>query len=82
MTYLVIRYFHEKTKHQGRGIILNEIRANGFWIVRGMSAVASYIANCGTCRKLRASVQEQKMADQPEDRLEPAPPWIILALGL
>ena len=80
MTYLIIKYFHEKTKHQGRGITLNEIRENGFWIVGGMSAVASYIANCVTCCKLGASVQEQKMANLPEDRLEPAPPFTNCAM--
>ena len=80
VTYLIIKYFHEKTKHQGRGITLNEIRENGFWIVGGMSAVASYIANCVTCCKLGASVQEQKMANLPEDRLEPAPPFTNCAM--
>ena len=28
-----------------------------------------------TCRKLRGALEEQKMANLPEDRLEPAPPF-------
>ena len=75
VTTLIIRYFHEKIKHQGRGMTLNEIRANGYWIVGGTSAVGSYIWSCVVCRKMRSAMVEQKMADLPEDRLEPAPPF-------
>ena len=63
VTTLIIRYFHKKIKHQGRGMTLNEIRANGYWIVGGTSAVGSYIWSCVVCRKMRSAVIEQKMAD-------------------
>ena len=59
---------------------LNEIRANGFRLISGTSAVASKIANCVTCRKLRGAVQGQKMSDLPEDRLKPAPPFTYCAV--
>ena len=39
---LIIAYFHEKTKHSGRGATLSEIRLSGFWIVRGRSAVSRH----------------------------------------
>ncbi len=29
---LVIRHYHRKINHQGRGMTLNELRSNGFWI--------------------------------------------------
>ena len=80
VTTLIIRYFHEKIKHQGRGMTLNEIRANGYWIVGGTSAVGSYIWSCVVCRKMRSAVIEQKMADLPEDRVEPAPPFSFCAV--
>ena len=80
VTSLIIRYYHEKVKHQGRGITLNELRANGYWIIGGVSAVGSYIGSCVICRKLRAAVQEQKMADLPQDRLEPAVPFTYCAV--
>ena len=80
VTTLIIRFFHEKIKHQGRGMTLNEIRANGYWIVGGTSAVGSYIWPCIVCRKTRSAVVEQKMADLPEDRLEPAPPFTFCAV--
>ena len=75
VTSLIIRYYHERSKHQGKGITLNEIRSHGFWIIGGSSAVSNVIASCVTCRKLRGAVIEQKMSDLPEDRLESCPPF-------
>ena len=75
VTTLVIRHFHEKIKHQGRGMTLNEIRACGFWIVGGSNAVGKLIGKCVICRKLRAPVKEQIMAPLPEDRLAITPPF-------
>ena len=41
ITALVISYAHERTHHNGRGIMLNELRASGYWIVGGNSMVPS-----------------------------------------
>ncbi|XP_038055961.1 uncharacterized protein LOC119727951 [Patiria miniata] len=75
ITELIIRHCHQQTQHQGRGMTVNQIRMNGFWIIGCSSAVSYYISKCVRCRKLFGQVQEQKMADLPEDRLEPAPPF-------
>ena len=75
VTTLVIRHFHGKIKHQGRGMTLNDIRACGVWIVGGSNAVGKLIGKCVTCRKLRAPVKEQIMATLPEDRLAITPPF-------
>ena len=75
VTTLVIRHFHEKIKHQGRGMTLNEIRACGFWIVGGSSAVGKLIGKCVTCCKLHAPAKDQVMAALPEDRLAITPPF-------
>ncbi|KAK3737868.1 hypothetical protein QZH41_019749, partial [Actinostola sp. cb2023] len=75
VTSLIIRHFHERVKHQGKGMTLNEIRSNGFWITGGSSAVSNTIALCVKCQRLRGTVQEQRMADLPKDRLESAPPF-------
>ncbi|XP_032230569.1 uncharacterized protein LOC116614082 [Nematostella vectensis] len=79
---LIIRNFHEKTSHQGKGITLNEIRANGYWLTGGSSEVASAIARCVKCQRLRGAVQEQKMLDLPEDRVESAPPFTYCGCDL
>lgn len=75
ITKLLIRHCHGKVVHQGRGMTVNEIRNQGYWIINCCSEVYRYIGACVTCRKLRAVVQEQKMADLPEDRVEQAPPF-------
>ena len=75
VTNLLIDHFHEKIQHQGRGMTLNEVRSNGYWIIGGNKKVQSVIHRCVICRKLRRPMEEQKMADLPEDRIEPSPPF-------
>ena len=80
MTELIICHHHQLVKHQGREITHNEIRSAGYWMIGGGSAVSNHIAKCVKCRKLREIPQEQKMADLPEDRLEPAPTFTSSAV--
>ncbi|XP_071488838.1 uncharacterized protein [Diadema antillarum] len=39
VTRAIVRHFHQKVQHQGRGITQNEIRSNGYWIVNGSKVV-------------------------------------------
>ncbi|KAK3726566.1 hypothetical protein QZH41_001952, partial [Actinostola sp. cb2023] len=80
ITELLITFHHERINHQGRGITLNELRSSGYWIIGGSSAVGRYITNCVTCSKLRSKTEDQKMADLPNDRLQPAPPFTFCAV--
>ncbi|KAM7424138.1 hypothetical protein PAMA_000472 [Pampus argenteus] len=75
VTNLLIAHHHDKIQHQGRGQTLNELRANGYWIVGGSKAVAHHIRQCVQCRRVRAPPEEQRMADLPSDRVEPTPPF-------
>ena len=77
---LILRHFHNKVQHQGRGINMNEVRANGYWIIGMSSAISSIIHKCITCRKLRSEPQQQRMAILPKDRVEPAPPFTYSAV--
>ena len=77
---LIIRYFHEKINHQGKGMTLNEIRSNGFWIIDATSSVFIVISSCVKCQKLRGTVQEQKMSDLPEDRMDCYSPFTYCAV--
>lgn len=47
-TLHILDYCHGKTQHQGRGQTLNELTANGFWIV----------IHCGSNNKERSAVNE------------------------
>lgn len=73
VTNLLIAPHHDKIQHQGRGQTLNDLRANGYWIVGGSKAVAKYIRHCVWCRRVCAPPEEQRMADLPSDRVEPTP---------
>ena len=75
VTMLLVRHHHERISHQGRGISLNDLRTHGYWIIGGNSSVSRYTSKCVTCHELRGALEEQKMANLPEDRLEPAPPF-------
>ena len=50
---LLIKYYHEKVKHQGRGMTINELRSGGIWILGCSSEVSSFIFKCIKCRKLK-----------------------------
>ena len=82
ITDLLIRHHHEVAGHQGRGITTNELRTSGYWVIGCSSAVSRIITKCVKCRRLRSRVEEQKMADLPVDRLEPAPPFTYCAVDL
>ena len=80
ITKLIIDHYHNVAQHQGRGVTHNEIRASGFWIINGSSAVARYIHSCITCKRLRGTFVEQKMADLPRERVESSPPFTYCAV--
>ena len=46
ISQLIIRHYHEKTAHSGRGMTINETRNAGNQVINYGSAVKSMIANC------------------------------------
>ncbi|KAL9964793.1 hypothetical protein ACROYT_G028478 [Oculina patagonica] len=74
VTNLIIQHLHERLAHAGRGHTLAKLREK-YWIPGANAAVRHIIANCVTCRRYRAPVVEQKMADLPKDRVTSAPPF-------
>ncbi|XP_066553505.1 uncharacterized protein LOC136721589 [Amia ocellicauda] len=72
---LLVKHYHERVHHQGRGMTINEIRSNGIWILGCSRAVSSHIYKCTTCRKFRRCTEQQRMANLPEDRMETTPPF-------
>jgi len=49
ITEMVLHHAHEKTHHSGRGVTLNELRSNGYWIINGNAAVRHFISRCVMC---------------------------------
>lgn len=68
--------------HQERHITEGAIRAAGLWIIGSKCLVSSVIFKCVICHKLRGSLQIQKMADLPADRLSPMPPFANVGLDV
>ena len=50
ITSLIMRYYHEKVAHAGRGITINKFRSQRYWIINCTSAVKSMISKCVDCR--------------------------------
>ena len=80
VTQLILQYCHEAIKHQGSGMTHNEVRQRGYWIIGGTSAVLYLVSRCVICRKLRSLPQQQKLADLPQDCVEPAAPFTYSAV--
>ncbi|XP_038134456.1 uncharacterized protein LOC119779028 [Cyprinodon tularosa] len=74
ITRLLIDHYHQRVRHQGRSMTINEIRANGIWILGCSQAVSSYIYNCVKCRKSRRGTEAQKMANLPNESMETTSP--------
>lgn len=72
---VIVRYYHERVSHQGKGLTMNELRSAGLWIIGCSRAVSRTIFSCVLCKRLRGKLTEQKMADLPLDRMEEAPPF-------
>ena len=51
-TASVIHFFHRRAGHGGRGMTVNEIRSNGFWVINCTAAMKSMILKCVDSRKL------------------------------
>ncbi|XP_066448142.1 uncharacterized protein [Eleutherodactylus coqui] len=79
---LLVRHYHEQTKHQGRLFTEGALCTAGFWIVGAKRLVSNVIFRCVTCRKLRGTFQSQKMASLPADRLSTEPPFTNVGLDV
>ena len=75
ITSVIIDFYHRKVGYGGKGMTINEIRSNGFWVINCTAAVKSMISKCVDCRKLRGKTCQQKMSDLPEERLIEEPPF-------
>lgn len=79
---LLVLHYHELIFHQGRHITEGAIRSNGFWIIGAKKTISFLLHQCVECRKLRGRPTHQKMADLPEDRLSPGPPFTSVGVDV
>ena len=52
ITRLIVKWCHQKTAHGGRGLTINEVWSNGFWVFRCNTIVRSLVGKCVKCRLL------------------------------
>ncbi|KAK7891083.1 hypothetical protein WMY93_023046 [Mugilogobius chulae] len=79
---LLVRYHHERVRHQGRHLTEGAIRASGLWLVGGKRLISAIIHKCVCCRKLRGLFEQQFMSDLPEERLKVDPPFSYVGLDV
>ena len=49
ITRLIVEWCHQKTTHGGRGLTINEIRSNEFWVIRCNTIVRKLVGKCIKC---------------------------------
>ncbi|XP_049918800.1 uncharacterized protein LOC126401515 [Epinephelus moara] len=79
---LIVKHCHEQTLHQGRLYTEGAVRSAGWWIVGGKRRVSNVIHHCVKCRRLRAPLCVQKMANLPAQRLSTDPPFTNVGLDV
>ena len=75
ITSFIIDFYHGKVGHDGKGMTINEIRSNGFWVINCTAAMKSMISECIDCRKLRGKTCQQEMSAIAEEQLIKEPPF-------
>ena len=73
-------FFHERSKHQGVLISHSTLIQGGYHVEGGRRLIKTLVSGCITCRKLRARLCQQRMADLPPERLEAVPIFTHIAI--
>ena len=79
---LLIRHYHREIQHQGRQFTKGAVRSAGYWITGGKRLISSLIYKCVKCRKVRARMCHQGMADLPPNRLTPSPTFTFVGVDV
>ena len=64
LAYLVMKESHEED-HRAAGDALWRTRRKGYWIIKGMNLAKKVVQDCMRCKKNKAKLEEQIMADLP-----------------
>ena len=76
----IIKYCHDKVLHQGRTLTTGRLRREGYWVINSQNLIKDEIKNCVICLKHRGRLAFQKMADLPEARVTPTPPFTEVSI--
>ena len=70
---LILENLHKMSGHIGRNYMLSSLHQR-YWMPSVNTAIRKMIGSCIPCRRNRAKVMQQKIADLPADRLRPDEP--------
>ncbi|XP_058840962.1 uncharacterized protein LOC131696440 [Topomyia yanbarensis] len=79
LTTLIARHYHHKYFHAGQQLLISNIRER-FWPLNIRRVARQVIHSCMPCFRSKPKVQDQLMADLPEERVNPAPPFLKVGL--
>lgn len=71
VTELIVRHIHERRSHSGREHIMAAIREK-YWIPSARPLVKKVLQRCVLCKRLKGTLQGQRMADLPAFRVNPS----------
>ena len=77
---LLVSYYHELVRHQGRHITEGKVRSAGLWITGLKRLVYSVISKCVLCRRFRGNITTQEMSDLPKERFKSCPPFTYVGV--
>ena len=73
---------HQKGGHPGGYLTHANLRQAGYYLEKGRGFIQRMVKNCVTCKRLRGSSMEQRMADLPLERLEDVAPFTNIGLDV
>ena len=73
VSQLIVWHFHKITAHGGVERVLAETRQH-YWIVKGRATAKRTLSTCIPCKRAKAPLSHQQMANLPSDRLIPGEP--------
>lgn len=75
LTKLILQHYHHKYFHAGLQLLISSVRER-FWPLSVRRAARQVIFECVPCFRNKPKVQDQLMADLPQERVNPAPPFL------
>ena len=81
-TALVALSQHQKNKHPGGYLTHAHLRQAGYYLEKGKGFIQRMVRDCVTCKRLRGSPMEQRMADLPIERIEDVAPFVNVGLDV
>ena len=79
----LLRHVHAKdARHQGRIITTGTLRDQGYVLLKSSKRIRRVLNSCQPCRRARAPLLAQKMANLPKDRMERTPPFKYVGIDV